>query len=75
MQLSGGSGSFRDGLVQVELHRYPLDAFRARQAADYEAPAEVSREDALTQVERAIKFLAVAEELLRGGGPPSGRVP
>jgi uncharacterized protein (UPF0332 family) len=63
------------GRVQADLHRYLLDAFRARQAADYEAPAEVSREDALTQVERAVKFLAVAEELLHGGDPPPGRVP
>ena len=54
------------GRVEADLHRYLLDAFRARQAADYEAPAEVSREDALAQLERAAKFLASAEELLRG---------
>jgi len=60
------------GRVEADLHRYLLDAFRARQAADYEAPAEVSREDALAQLERAAKFLASAEELLRGAGPPPG---
>lgn len=31
------------GRVQADLHRYLLDAFRACQTADYEAPAEVSR--------------------------------
>lgn len=54
------------GTADPDSHRYLLDAFRARQAADYEAPVDVSREDAVAQLERAAKFLAFAEGLLRG---------
>lgn len=72
VQAAFGREFILTGRAEADLHRYLLDAFRARQAADYEAPAEVSREDALAQLERAAKFLAVAEELLRGAGPPTG---
>lgn len=53
------------GTVDADFHRFLLDAFRARQVADYDAPAEVSREDALTQLERAARFLILAETFLQ----------
>lgn len=54
----------RTGRIDVKFHRYLLDAYRARQSADYDAPADVSQEDAKTLVERAEEFLRVARQCL-----------
>ena len=47
-----------------ELHRFLLDAFEARQSADYDQFAEVCAEDAREHIRRAEKFLAATEHYL-----------
>jgi uncharacterized protein (UPF0332 family) len=58
----------KTGRLDPALHRFLLDAYRARQSADYDAPADVSREDAETLVSRAGEFIRAAMQLLGGGG-------
>ena len=36
----------KSGRLNPKLHRYLLDAYRVRQSADYDAPADISEEDA-----------------------------
>jgi transposase InsO family protein len=57
----------KTGRVNPAFHRYLLDAHRARQSADYDAPADVSRDDAETLVSRAEEFLRAVKQLLSGG--------
>jgi len=47
-----------------ELHRFLLDAFEARQSADYDQFAEVCAEDAQEHIPHAEEFLAAAENYL-----------
>jgi uncharacterized protein (UPF0332 family) len=54
----------KTGRIDVQFHRYLLDAYRARQSADYDAPADVSEEDAKTLVKRAEEFLRMARQFL-----------
>jgi uncharacterized protein (UPF0332 family) len=58
----------KTGRLNPTFHRYLLDAYRARQSADYDAPADVSRGDAETLVSRAEEFIRAAMQLLSGGG-------
>lgn len=62
-------GAFGERLVKAgrldpELHRHLLDGFRARQSADYEAPADVSEQDARILVERTAEFLGAVTRFL-----------
>ena len=58
----------KTGRLDPAFHRFLLDAYRARQSADYDAPADVSREDAETLVSRAGEFIRAATHLLGGSG-------
>lgn len=50
--------------VNPALHRYLLDAYRARQSADYDAPADISHEDANALLSRAREFYSTIKDLL-----------
>lgn len=54
----------KTGRLDAKFHRYLIDAYRERQAADYDAPAEVGLEEAQTLVSQAKEFLAAGEALL-----------
>ena len=58
----------KSGRIDPKFHRYLIDAYRERQAADYDAPAEVGREEAETFLNRAKEFLERAYQYL---GNPS----
>lgn len=49
------------GRVPKEFHRFIIDAYDYRSEADYEKPHAVEPEVALIQIERAEKFVALAE--------------
>lgn len=51
----------KTGRLDPKFHQYLIEGLEERQAADYDAPAEFSREDAEKQVERAREFLSVAK--------------
>lgn len=55
----------KTGRLDAKFHRYLIDAYRERQAADYDAPAEVGSEEAQTLVNQAKEFLTAAEALLK----------
>lgn len=57
----------KTGRLDPKFHRYLIDAYRARQSADYDAPAEISPEDAGTIVERTQEFLFAIKQLLGVG--------
>ncbi len=52
--------------VPRHLHRYLLDAFDARNQADYDIVEEVTAELAQLQIEHADAFVRVAAEMLSG---------
>ncbi len=54
----------KGGRLDAKLHRYLLDAYRARQSADYDAPANISAEDAATVVKRAEEFVDTIKRFL-----------
>jgi uncharacterized protein (UPF0332 family) len=54
----------KSGRLDPKLHRYLLDAYRARQSADYDAPADISEEDAHTVVARAQEFIRAIKRCL-----------
>jgi len=56
--------------VQVlqEFHRYLIEAEDSRNTGDYDTGEGLSEDDAITQIDRAEKFLRIAEQLL---GNPS----
>jgi uncharacterized protein (UPF0332 family) len=54
----------RTGRLDIKLHRYLLDAFRARQSADYDAPSDISGDDARAAVDRAVEFVSVIRRYL-----------
>ena len=54
----------KTGKLNIKFHRYLVDAFRERQAADYDAPSEVSRSDANTQIKRAKEFVEAVRKFL-----------
>ena len=54
----------KSGRLDPKLHRYLLDAFRARQSADYDAPADISEQDARVLVQRTEEFLRLIRGLL-----------
>ena len=54
----------KTGRLDAKFHRYLIDAYRERQAADYDAPAEVGLEEAQTLLDQAKEFLAAAKSLL-----------
>ena len=62
-------GAFGERLAKSErldpkLHRYLLDAYRARQSADYDAPADISEDDARALVGRAQEFISAVKRYL-----------
>lgn len=59
-----GERFVKSGRVDRKFHRYLIDAFRERQAADYDAPAEVSAEDARELISRAREFLDMARRTI-----------
>lgn len=50
--------------LDQKFHRYLLDAYRVRQSADYDAPADISQADAEVIVQRAGEFIEVCKHLL-----------
>jgi len=54
----------KSGRLDPKLHRYLLDAYRARQSADYDAPADISDEDARVVVGRAQEFIHAIKRYL-----------
>jgi len=54
----------KSGRLDPKLHRYLLDAYRARQSADYDAPADISEEDARVVVNRAQEFISAIKRHL-----------
>jgi len=54
----------KSGRIEPRFHRYVLDAFRARQGADYEVKPEVSAQDAATLIAEARELLAAVERLV-----------
>jgi len=62
-------GAFGERLAKTErvdpkFHRYLLDAYRARQSVDYDAPADIRPEDAETLVQRAQEFVRAVRQVL-----------
>ncbi len=55
----------KTGRLDAKFHRYLIDAYRERQAADYDAPAEVEKADAEILVNQAREFLAASEVLMK----------
>ncbi len=54
----------KSGRLDPKFHRYLIDAYRERQAADYDAPAEVGAEEAKILLNQAKEFLSAIEGLL-----------
>ncbi len=54
----------KSGRLDTKFHRYLIDAYRERQAADYDAPAEVGSEEAETLLDQAKELLNAAYGLL-----------
>lgn len=54
----------KTGRIESKFHRYLLDAYRARQSVDYDAPADISLEDAETLVRRAQEFVLAVRHVL-----------
>jgi uncharacterized protein (UPF0332 family) len=52
------------GIVPVELHRFLIEAQHKRHSGDYETASDLGAEDAQTQIERAARFIAIAQEKL-----------
>lgn len=57
----------KTGRLDPKFHRYLLDAYRARQSADYDAPAEISQADAEVVVQRAAEFIEATKRMLASG--------
>jgi len=60
-----GRELIKTGKLPNDLHQYLLEAFRRRQSADYDAPAEVTREDALRLFEQAQSFYETVFDFLQ----------
>lgn len=58
----------RSGRVPAEYHRYLMEALELRHSGDYGTRSAVNYEQAQEQINRAEKFLRLAESLL-GAGP------
>lgn len=54
----------RTGLIDPIHHRRIMDAFRARQIADYEHTTDIAEADARAHIDNAAAFLAAAREYL-----------
>lgn len=54
----------KTGRLDPKFHRYLLDAYRARQSVDYDAPADISAEDAEALVRRAQEFVLAVRQVL-----------
>lgn len=57
----------KTGRLDPKFHRYLLDAYRARQSADYDAPAEITQADAEVVVQRAAEFIEATKRMLASG--------
>ena len=60
----------KTGRLDQKFHRYLLDAYRARQSADYDAPADISQADADVIVQRAREFIEATKRMLASGSAP-----
>lgn len=58
----------KNGRLDPKLHRYLLDAFRARQSADYDAPADITEQDVRILVDRTEEFIRSIERHLGVAG-------
>ncbi len=54
----------KTGLVPEEFHRHLIEAQEERNVGDYDAGGDFSPEDAEEQIQRAEKFLQLADRLL-----------
>lgn len=54
----------KTGRIDPKFHRYLIDGFRARQSVDYDAPADMTREDAETLLQRAREFVLAIQHLM-----------
>ena len=59
-----GRELIKSGKLPPELHQYLLEAFRRRQAADYDAPAKVTEEDVKILLDYAEKFYTSISEFI-----------
>lgn len=62
-------GAFGERFIKTarmgpQFHRYLLDAYRARQSVDYDAPADISAQDAETLLRRAQEFVLAIRQVL-----------
>lgn len=64
VQAAFGRRFAKTGRLDVRFHRYLIDAYRERQAADYDAPAEVGAEEAKILLNQAKEFLVAVGTLL-----------
>ncbi len=55
----------KSGEVPKDLHRYLIDATKARTDGDYSTEIRLSQDDAIVQLQRAQVFLDVARKSLR----------
>jgi uncharacterized protein (UPF0332 family) len=55
----------KSALLERKFHRYLADAFRLRQAGDYETTSSVNKEEARKLIEQADEFIAAAESYLK----------
>lgn len=51
-------------LIPLEFHDWLIKAMEARQAGDYEGPGTITAEGAAKQIERAEKFIELAERMI-----------
>jgi len=53
----------KTGQVAEEFHRYLIEGQESRTVGDYDTGSELSEEDALEQIQRADKFLELADQM------------
>jgi len=55
----------KTGIVPAEFHRYLIEAMAVRHLGDYSSPKSVTLDGAAQQIERAAKFLELAQKAIR----------
>ena len=65
VQSAFGKFFAKKGRLDVKFHRYLIDAYRERQAADYDAPAEIGEKEVKLLLRQAREFFTAARKLLK----------